>query len=113
MGAALSRSQSLGEGDTACEAGSLRGSRMKKWYSYSQANASIFQILFIEYLCRRANILRFAGLCSITPISRFTALMGDGKYLRALDFINFVHDRVRKTINVVDAQTSFAVWARC
>ena len=36
--------------------------------------------------------------------------MRDGKDLRPVECIFFVHDCVREAIEVVDAQTIFAVW---
>ena len=51
------------------------------------------------------------GLDSIAPVSRLATLMRDGKDLRPAERIFFVYDRKRETIEVVDAQTIFIVWA--
>ena len=49
--------------------------------------------------------------CSITPISGFAALMCDGEDSRAIDIVFFIHDRIRKAVEVIDAKTMFAIWA--
>ena len=48
------------------------------------------------------------SLNSITPISRLAALMRDGKDLRPVERIFFVHDGVGEAIEVIEAQTLFA-----
>ncbi|MEN9376077.1 MAG: hypothetical protein RL710_1234 [Pseudomonadota bacterium] len=47
----------------------------------------------------------------IIPISGFTALMCDCVDLRSVDIIFFVHNGVRKAIQVVNPETIFTVWA--
>jgi len=53
---------------------------------------------------------RLLALRSVGPITRLATLVSDRIYLRATDIIHCVHQRVWKTIEVVDAQTSIQVW---